>query len=127
METPDFWQALGLQIVAVGDDEATIEMAAPDWTVSPFGTIHGGALAMLFDTALPVAVARRLAGPDDRIATHQLSVSFASFTTERRLTCRSRVVSLTRTVAVAEGEVRDPSGKLVAKALGTFGVRRREP
>jgi uncharacterized protein (TIGR00369 family) len=127
MASADFWQALGIRIVSTGDDEAVVEMDAPEWTVSPFGAVHGGAVAMLFDTALPVAIARRLAGPEDRIATHQLSVSFAAFTTERRLTCRSRVVSLTRTVAVAEGEVRDSTGKLVAKALGTFGVRRREP
>ena len=127
MPPADFWQALGLRIVEAGEDEATVEMTAPDWMMSPFGAVHGGAIAMFFDTALPVAIARRLSGPEDRIATHQLSVSFASFTTERRLTCRSRVVSLTRTVAVAEGEVRDSSGKLVAKALGTFGVRRREP
>ena len=125
MDFPDFWRALGLAIVSAGDDEAVLEMTCPDWVMSPFGTVHGGALSMLFDTALAVAIARRVCGPEDRIATHQLSVSYASFTTERVLRCHARLVSLTRTVAVAEGEVRDGAGTLVAKALGTFGVRRR--
>ena len=125
MTYPDFWQALGLTIVSSGDDEAVLEMQCPDWLMSPFGAVHGGAISMLCDTALAVAVARRVSPPEDRIATHQLTVSYAAFTTERTLRCHARLSSLTRTVAVAEGEVRDASGRLVAKALGTFGVRRQ--
>ena len=124
---PDFWVALGLTIVSTGDDEAVVEMRSPDWAISPFGTVHGGAISMFCDTALAVAIARQLSGPDDRIATHQLTISYASFTTERVLRCHAKLASLTRTVAVAEGEVRDASDRLVAKALGTFGVRRRTP
>jgi uncharacterized protein (TIGR00369 family) len=111
--------------VSTGDEEAVVEMTAPDWAMSPFGTVHGGAISMFCDTALAVAIARRVSGPEDRIATHQLTVSYASFTRERVLRCRSRIVSLARTVAIAEGDVHDASGTVVAKALGTFGVRRR--
>jgi acyl-CoA thioesterase len=125
MSHPDFWRALGLAIVATGEEDAVVEMTSPDWAISPFGTVHGGAISMLCDTALAVAIARRLDGPEDRIATHQLTVSYTAFTTERLLRCHARLVSLTRTVAVAEGDVHDGTGRLVAKALGTFGVRRR--
>jgi uncharacterized protein (TIGR00369 family) len=125
MTPPDFWRALGLGIVSTGEDSAVLEMRCPDWAMSPFGTVHGGAISMLFDTALAVAIARRLDGPEDRIATHQLTVSYAAFTSERLLRCHAHVVSLARTVAVAEGETRDASGTLIAKALGTFGIRRR--
>ena len=122
---PDFWRTLGLTVVDLGDADARFAIDCPDWVMSPFGTVHGGALSMIFDTALAVAIARRLSPPEDRIATHQLTVSYSSFTTERRLACRTRIVSLARTVAVAEGEISEPEGKLVAKALATFGVRRR--
>ena len=125
MSHPDFWRALGLAIVATGEEDAVVQMTSPDWAISPFGTVHGGAISMLCDTALAVAIARRLDGPEDRIATHQLTVSYTAFTTERLLRCHARLVSLTRTVAVAEGDVHDGTGRLVAKALGTFGVRRR--
>jgi len=126
MEEPDFWRALGLAIVASSDGEAEVTMNAPDWAMSPFGAVHGGAIAMFFDTALAVAIAGRLAWPGDRIATHQLTVSYATFTKDRQLRCRARVVSLARTVAIAEGEVLDASGTIVAKALGSFGIRRRD-
>jgi acyl-CoA thioesterase len=125
MDFPDFWRALGLAIVSTGDDEVVVEATAPDWAMSPFGAVHGGALAMFFDTALAVAISHRLNGPEDRIATHQLSITYSSFTSERALRCHARVVSLGRTVAVAEGEIRDSTGTVIAKALGTFGVRRR--
>jgi acyl-CoA thioesterase len=125
MEFPDFWRAMGLVIVSSSDDDVVLDMTCPDWAMTPFGTVHGGAISMFCDTALAVAIARRVSGPDDRIATHQLTVSYAAFTTDRMLRCHAKTVSLARTVAVAEGEVRDTSGTLVAKALGTFGVRRR--
>jgi acyl-coenzyme A thioesterase PaaI-like protein len=60
----------------------------------------------------------------DRIATHNLNVTYVAFAREQVLLCRARVVSLRRAVAVAEGEVATEAGHLVAKALGTFGVRR---
>jgi uncharacterized protein (TIGR00369 family) len=125
MEFPDFWRALGLVIVSTADESAVLEMTCPDWVMSPFGTVHGGAISMFCDTALAVAIARKVSGPDDRIATHQLSVSYASFTRDRVLRCHARIVSLARTVAVAEGDVRDATGTIIAKALGTFGIRRR--
>ena len=46
---PDFWVALGLAIVSTGDDEAVVEMRAPDWSISPFGvttTVSAERLAM---------------------------------------------------------------------------------
>jgi uncharacterized protein (TIGR00369 family) len=123
MQPPGFWQLLGFSIERADEHEAVLRMDVPDALLSPFGTVHGGVLATLFDTGLAVAIARRLE-PADRIATHNLSVSYVTFTRERVLWCRGRVVSLRRTVAVAEGEVTSGDGTMVAKALGTLGVRR---
>jgi uncharacterized protein (TIGR00369 family) len=123
VSAPGFWELLGFAIERADEREAILRMDVPEALLSPFGTVHGGVLATLFDTGLAVAVARRL-DPTDRIATHNLNVSYATFTRERVLWCRSRVVSLRRTVAIAEGEVTAAGDALVAKALGTFGVRR---
>ena len=98
-----------------------MELAA---LMSPFGQVLGGVIAALFDTGLAIAIARRLGG-DDRIATHNLNVSYVAFTREQRLFCRSRVLNVGRSVATAEGEITSAAGDLIAKAVGTFGVRRR--
>jgi len=116
-------RVLGLAIDHADEEEAVLRMDVPETLLTPFGTVHGGVIAVLFDTALAVAIARRLPAPN-RIATHNLNVSYVAFARDRLLRCRAWVVSLRTTVALAEGEVRDGAGRLVAKALGTFGVRR---
>src|SRR5256885_2390180 len=83
----------------------------------PFDTVHGGVIAALFDPGLAVAIARRLGG-EGRIATHNLNVSYVTFSRDRLLRCHARVVSLRTAVAIAEGEVVGADGALVAKALG---------
>jgi len=123
VKPPGFFAALGITIERADDAEAVVAMDVPDMLMSPFGAVTGGAVAALFDTALAIAISRKL-DPTDRIATHNLNVTYVSFSRERRLVCRARVASLRRSIAVAEGEVLQPDGTLVAKALGTFGVRR---
>ncbi len=124
IEPPSFMKLLGVAIERADAGEAVLRMDVPDAFVSPFGAIHGGAIATLFDIGLAVAIARRLEATD-RIATHNLNVTYVAFSRERVLRCRARVVSLRTAVATAEGEVTGGDGTLVAKALGTFGVRRR--
>lgn len=120
---PGFWELLGFAIEGADETEAVLRMDVPEALLSPFGTVHGGVVATLCDTGPAVSIARRL-DAEDRIATHNLNVTYVAFTRDRVLRCRARVVSLRRTVAVAEGEVAAADGTLVAKALGTFGVRR---
>jgi uncharacterized protein (TIGR00369 family) len=119
---PPFMELLGLHIERADEQEAVLRMDVPDALMSPFGAVHGGAIAALFDTGLAVALARRLEAAD-RIATHNLNVTYVAFSREQRLYCRARALSVRRSVAVAEGEVVTEGGTLVAKAVGTFGIR----
>jgi uncharacterized protein (TIGR00369 family) len=116
-------ELLGLSVEQADEREALVRMDVPDALMTPFGTVHGGVIAALFDTGLAIAIARRLAGAD-RLATHNLNVSYVAFSREQVLRCRARVVSLRKSVAISEGEVTAGSGTLVAKGVGTFGVRR---
>ncbi len=120
---PTFWHAFNLSIERSGADEAVLRMDVPASLMSPFGQVHGGAVAMLFDAGMAMAVAQRLAA-EDRIATHNLNVSYVAFADEPVLRCHARVLSLRRTVAVVEAEAVTGSGVLVAKAVATFGLRR---
>ena len=123
MNHPAFFDVLGLTIERADEHEAVVRMDVPDGLMTPFATVHGGVIAALFDTALAIAITRRLPG-SDRVATHTLTVSYVTFSREQRLLCRTRVISLRRSVAIVEGEVETAGGTLIAKAMGTFGVRR---
>jgi len=119
---PDFWRLFGLSIERADEQEIVLRMDVADALLSPFGTVHGGVLATLLDTGLAVAVARHVSA-ETRIATHTLNVSYVAFTRERALACRARTLTVRRSVAVAEGEVIELGGRLVAKAVATFGLR----
>ena len=123
MSLPPFMTLLGFGIERADEHEAVVRMDVPDALMSPFGAVHGGAIAALFDTGLAMAIARRLVTAD-RIATHNLNVTYVAFSREQLLYCRARVLSLRKSVAHVEGEVTTGDGALIAKGLGTFGVRR---
>ena len=120
---PGFMELLGLSIERADAEGACVRMDVPDALMSPFGAVHGGFIAALLDTSLGIAIHRRL-NPTDRIATHSLNVTYVAFSREQLLFCDARVLSLRKAVATVEGEVTTGDGTLVAKALGTFGVRR---
>ena len=122
-DLPRFMEVLGLTVERADAEEVRVRMDVPDALMSPFGAVHGGFVAALLDTTFGVALHRRLE-PADRIATHSLNVAYVAFSREQLLFCRARVVSLRKAVAIVEGEVSTGDGTLVAKALGTFGVRR---
>ena len=122
-DMPSFMDVLGFHLEHADEREAVLRMDVPAALMSPFGQVLGGMIAALFDTGLAVAIARHLGG-GERIATHNLNVTYIAFTREARLFCRARALSVRRSVAVAEGEVTSAAGELIAKAVGTFGVRR---
>ena len=122
-EMPGLWGVFGITIERADETGVVLRMDVPDSLMSPFGQVFGGAVAALFDTGLAVAIARQV-GADDRIATLNLNVGYTNFTNSRVLHCATRVLSLRRTVAIVEGEITDDSGTMVAKAVGTFAVRR---
>jgi uncharacterized protein (TIGR00369 family) len=123
-ELPAFFGYLGLTVVSARADEVAVRMTVPQGLYSPYGMVHGGAIAALIDTAFGIAVACRL-GAGSRTATHELNINYISFSRGPTLLCRARVLRLGRAVASIEGEVlHEANDALIAKALGTFGVFR---
>ena len=124
-ELPAFFAYLGMSVLAVGREEAAVRMTVPAGLYSPFGRVHGGAIAALIDTALGIVVACHL-NPMDRTATHELNINYITFSTGPTVLCRARVLRLGRAVASVEAEVESEQGELIAKALGPFGIFRAD-
>ena len=89
IEPPAFMRALGFAIEHADEEEAVLRMDVPDTLVTPFGTVHGGVIAALFDTALAVAspCTRATTGWGRRWTVSMRSVQVAS---SRRMPSRSR-------------------------------------
>jgi len=110
----------GLRATEAEEGATTFVMPATEWLCSPLGTIQGGTVAMLADTAQVVAV-QTTCPPRTAYAPLDLKVNFLrpARPDGRDLTAHGRVVQRGRSIAVAHAEVTDVDGKRVALAVGT--------
>ena len=109
-----------IEPVDVGEGWAEFTLTPAEWHLNPMGTVHGGMLATLADTALGCAVQTRLAAGVGYTSL-DLTIKFTRAATVEggALTCRADVTSIGRRVAAAEARVVDGTGRLVAQAVAT--------
>lgn len=118
-----FIEHLGIRVVSVGPEGAQLALPIQAEFLNSVGVVHGGVYASLADTGLGTAIYGRL--PPDRFAvTAEMSCRYLQGAREGTLVCRSRVLHLGRTTAVAESEV-FLGDVLQFKASGTFLVMER--
>ncbi len=113
------WLALTLERVEVG--EVDVAMAVAPHHLNLMGTLHGGMIATLADTATGLAL-RSTLEPGTAFTTTQLSVIFLAPGGEGRVVARGRVVKSGRRFGYAEADVVDDGGRLLARATATFAV-----
>jgi uncharacterized protein (TIGR00369 family) len=111
-------QLIGLHLVALERDQATVEMEAGPAHANPMGTLAGGILCNLADLAMGVAYAHGLA-EGESFTTLELKINFLKPVWKGRLRAEGRVVKRGRTVGLVECDVRDGEGQLVARASST--------
>ncbi len=117
-----FAEFLGIRIVRNEPGVARLEMPLRPELMNSFHDAHGGVVMALADVALAVAAITR-DGTARGAITVDLSVSFLG-PGKGTLVAEARCLRAGRSLAFSEGEVRDGEGTLVAKALGTFKLRR---
>src|SRR6516162_10075395 len=93
-------------------------MEADERHHNPMGTLHGGIYCDLADAAMGFAYAATLA-EGEAFTTIELKINFLRAIRKGTLTAEASVVKAGGTLGYFEWEVRDESGKLVAKAAST--------
>lgn len=116
----DFGEELGIRHVDAGDGSATVEVDAGDRHLNRAGTVHGGVIASLADSAMGAAVSSDGDDEDRRPATIELKVSYLEPGQPGRLTCTATVRKSGRTITIVEAEVHDDAGETIALATATF-------
>jgi len=92
---------------------------------NPMGTLHGGVLCTLADSAMGMAYAATL-GDNETFATLELKINFLRPVWRGHLTATGRVVQAGRSVGLTECDVVDDTGRLVARASSTCMTLRGE-
>ena len=117
-----FAEFLGIRIVKHEPGLARLEMALRPELMNSYHDAHGGVVMTLADVALAVAAITQDGAARGAI-TVDLSVSFIG-PGKGTLVAESRCLRAGKVLAFSEGEIRDAEGSLVAKAIGTFKLRR---
>jgi uncharacterized protein (TIGR00369 family) len=117
-----FHASLGITLHAVRDDGVELRMEAGPEHATRHGTVHGGVLATLADTASGVAVRAALPDPGAPHATVTLDVQYLAPARAGTLGATGRIVKLGRRIAFADATVSDAEGTVVARAQATVAI-----
>ena len=118
--SPPISELLGFHLVEVEDGRAVFE-GVPDFHhYNPIGTVHGGFAATLLDSALGCAIFSTLL-KGDTWTTLELKLNYVRPMSKDTGVVRAegRIIHRGRTVATAQGELKDGAGKLYAHASTT--------
>ena len=115
---PPIGRLLGFELVGVEPGRATFRMDAGPQHANPMGTLHGGVLCDIADAAMGIAFASTL-GEGETFTTLELKINFLKPVWSARLTAVGKVVKRGRTVGLAQCDVTDADGHLVAHATST--------
>jgi len=112
-------ELLGLELVDMEADGAAVELDAGERHLNPHGTVHGGTLASLIDTAMGAAVRREDTG-DSAPVTIEMKVTYLRPAAPGRLRAEARIRRRGHRIIVAEADVLNADGEAVAHGIGTF-------
>lgn len=124
---PPILETLGLAVESVEEGRVVFSTVPAEFQYNPIGTVHGGVLATLADSAMGCAVHTTLpAGAG--YTTLELKVNFLRPVTLESgpLRCEGTVIHAGSRVALAEARVTGLAGKLYAHATSTCMILRPE-
>ena len=116
---------LGLELTEVRRGAALLSLNVRPELTRMEGIMHGGAIASLMDSAAAFAVLSLLA-PGDQTVTVDLTLHFLRPTTTGRLAAHARILRAGRRLATVSIEATNDAGELVATALTTYAIRRKQ-
>ena len=117
---PPIMDTLGFTGFRPERGRVVVEMPAAEFHYNPLGGVHGGVISTLLDTAAACAVHSTLA-VGELYTSVDLTVKFLRPVTVESglLTCEGTVIQRGRRTALAQAQLTDSRGKLVAHATST--------
>ena len=126
IEIPPIAHTLGFTLTHIEEGSARFEMEAlPEKHANPMGTLHGGVLCTIADSAMGMAFASTLERGES-FTTLELKINYMKPVWRSHLIADARVVKRGRDVGLTDCSVLDADGTLVAHATSTCMVLRGE-
>jgi len=118
-EESPFYRLLGMRIEEVGRDFARVSIEINRKHIQFLGTVHGGVIASLADSAAAWAIygSNNL---KDTPVTVEMKVNFMKPMKSGRLVAEARNIHAGSRIFVSDVEVKDENDTLIAKSLVTY-------
>jgi acyl-CoA thioesterase len=120
----ELFGTVGYRVVKIRKGEAELSFEISKAISRRGDIVHGGIIMYSLDNACGIAVMTVNPGVDQ--LTMELKVNFLEPLKKGPFAVKGNVVRAGRTVAVAEGEIRDVDGTVCAKSLGTWYMIRKK-
>jgi uncharacterized protein (TIGR00369 family) len=117
-EEPPIAKLVGFHLTEYEKGRAVFSFEAGPQHANPMGTLHGGILCDVADAAMGTAVVTTL-NEGESFTTLELKINFLKPVWKAKLTAAGKVVRRGRTICLAECDVTDENGSLVARASCT--------
>ncbi|WP_340107748.1 PaaI family thioesterase [Pikeienuella sp. HZG-20] len=115
-----FAQALGIEVVEAEPDRVVLKMPFREEFTTVGAIVHGGAIATLIDIAAASASASGIRdGEVAGGATASMNISYLAAADGADLTAEAAIIQRSRRQTVADIDIRDQTGALVAKGVVT--------
>lgn len=119
LENINFNRLVGLRLVRVHPDGATLACSLRPELMNGAGVLHGGVTATLADVAVGMAITHQLGRP--RAATTvEMKVNYLRPVVAGQVTARARLLRIGSTLCCGRVDIRDSHRQLVATALVTY-------
>ncbi len=114
-----YYRLLGMSVEKLDIGFARFRMPFKKGLLQVNGVVHGGAIASLADTAVAFAL-MTLVQPGEMVTTVEFKINYLAPVEGKDLFGEARVVSKGRKIAVADMEVKNGEGQLMAKGMATY-------
>lgn len=119
---------MGMWLTEVSEGRVVFATEPAEFHYNPLGTVHGGVMATLLDSALGCVV-QSLLPAGTSFTTLELKINYLRPMTAQTGTvyCEGKIIYLGGRIATAEGRVTDAEGKLYAHGTTTCIILRPSP
>ena len=114
-----YFQLQSMQLMELTAGGSFLEIDLARKHLQPFGLVHGGVLASLVDAAGFWAL-YTLTDPGLGLTTVEMKLNFLAPAIQGRLKARGRAIKMGKTLGLAEAQVEDQEGRLLAHGTVTL-------
>jgi uncharacterized protein (TIGR00369 family) len=120
-----FWSLINMDLVDVKKGWAKVRLPYDKKLDHAYGSAHGAAVFAPADSAVAMAL-QGLVEKDEVFTTVEMKINYIRPFSKGEIIAEAAITHKGGNLAIGEVDVRDSQGRLVAKALATYMIMKRE-